>query len=150
MPTENICPNCGSPNHHFSIKCMFCETPIEKVSDKSISSEDLMSSIGLWFGRLKESGGVSVTIQSEGREIDYSFEDAKGIANQYLSVLRLRTINQPELREIYNDFKNEFDVKIPEYLKQKDRSDWKIIIIVFVVLGGIAALALWAKNKGWF
>ncbi len=143
------CKSCGASTHHFALKCVFCGSVIEK-QEEDLTSETIVSNLTLWLGRLKESKGKDIEINQSGKNIKFSIEDMFGITRQYLGVLALRLIVQPELTSLYNQFKREMEVEIPAYHQKYKRKEWIFVIGVGVIAIIIYAGALIGRKLGWF
>lgn len=147
---SNSCTGCGAENHHFAFKCSSCGNPLQKVETTTISTEEIIAQLSLWTGRLRESKGNDIEINRNQNKISYSFEDVSGITRQYLGLLKARSITQPEIIAMYNDFKREVEVDIPTFHKLKEKQGWKLLTLAVFVALALYALLFYGKKHGWF
>ncbi len=145
MKSGNSCVNCGASNDLLLTTCLFCKSPLDRVNIESISDEILIQNAGEWIGKMGEEyiepkenakwwDGPVVVKESQ----------IEGLAQRYLSLLQVRSINNEHLQPIYLDLKSRMDFKRSGFLYKLGISKNSagmiglfIIIITILILMGI-------------
>ncbi len=114
MKASKECNNCGAENDPLITNCLFCKTPLPDVDFDSLSNEDLIMNAGEWIGKVGQSYEEFTKDYNawtgKGR-IEISSNQMEGLALKYLSLLQVRSLNNPTLLVVYNDLKRELENK---------------------------------------
>lgn len=114
MSATKKCKNCGADNDPLMSVCIFCKSPLAEVDVNSISNEDLILNAGEWIGKVGsdfEHMTEKFNAWTGKGMIKISANQLEGLAQKYLSLLQIRSLNNPNLQLAYSDLKKEFDNK---------------------------------------
>ena len=109
MATTMECSSCGAQNDVIFGICLFCKKPLPQLNDTLITNEELVMSASDWVARTSEMFLIIKT--SEYNEwsgkgmIRISHGEIIGYAEKYMNLLKLRSINNPQLFELYKELR---------------------------------------------
>jgi hypothetical protein len=121
---SNECPNCGSSIDTLITSCLFCNSPLAKIDDDSLSDQDLVSEASTWYGlriEIAKSGSVNdqrsfedlgdniyrVTI--DGKEVGLSSETIESVQKKYKRLLLARASKNPGLMQVLDSLESDLE-----------------------------------------
>ena len=114
MIASKICPSCGAQNDLIFTNCVFCKSSLPHTDINSITNDDLIMKASEWvtksqqpFIEIKDPNsndwtGRGIKTIAHGEILSY--------AEKYLSLLKVRSLNNPTLAETYHDLSNKLSV----------------------------------------
>jgi hypothetical protein len=141
METNKKCPSCGAPNDSIFTTCLFCKRPLPQIDKDAVSIETLVSEASKWVGYCYEE---SLQLKNprypnnDDKRIFYNHGEVRGIASQYINLLRIRSLSNPQLTPIVDDL----DKNMQKNIKKRSSSIAWAIIGIFVLLIGIVAVGV--------
>jgi len=131
------CPNCGSTNDSIFTNCAFCNTPLPQIDNESISTETLVSEASKWVGYCYEEF-INLKDPNNPTEegIHYDHGQVRGIADQYINLLRVRSLSNPQLTSIVDNLAIKMEKNI------KSRSKKLMWIFVGFIVGALVLLII--------
>lgn len=114
MSATKKCITCGAENDLLLTNCIFCKSSLPQVDPNSISNEDLILNAGEWIGKVGsdfEHMTENFNAWTGKGMIRISANQIEGLAQKYLSLLQVRSINNSNLLLAYADLKKELDNK---------------------------------------
>lgn len=142
MNTTKNCKNCGADNDPLLSNCIFCKTPLPEVDINSISNEELILNAGEWVGKVGndfEQMTENFNVWTGKGMIVISANQIEGLAQKYLSLLQVRSLNNQQLLMAYQDLKKEFDQKRSNIFykigggNKKKGMVFSFLIILFII-----------------
>jgi|GEM_PF-1718624 len=109
MSSGKQCPNCGADNDLLFTNCQFCKTSLPTIDVNSISNEDLLQNAAEWVAKMGMPFSVSGLNANQwtGKDIrHYQVNEIAGIALKYLTLLQIRSKNNTELLQTYQELKH--------------------------------------------
>ncbi len=109
MSSGKQCPNCGADNDLLFTNCQFCKTGLPTIDVNSISNEDLLQNAAEWVAKMGMPFSVSGPNANQwtGKDIrHYQVNEIAGIALKYLTLLQIRSKNNTELLQTYQELKH--------------------------------------------
>lgn len=138
MSSRKKCTNCGADNDPLITICIYCKSPLASTDINSISDEELILNAGEWIGKVGESYEhitEKFNMWTGKGMVKISANELEGLAQRYLSLLQVRSLNNANLQMAYSDLKTEFDNKRKSFLYRLGGGDKKrgqIIIFMSV------------------
>lgn len=114
MSSTKKCKNCGAENDLLLTNCLFCKSSLPQADINSISNEDLILNAGEWVGKVGqnyEEVTKDFNVWTGKGRIEISANQIEGLALKYLSLLQVRSLNNPNLLMAYNDLRKDLDIK---------------------------------------
>lgn len=144
MKTTKECKSCGADNDPLITTCLFCKNPLPEIDPNSISTEKLIMNAGEWIGKVGQdyqeitkdfnawTGKGMIVISSN---------QIEGLALKYLSLLQVRSINNPNILIIYTDLKKDLDDKRNNIFYKLGISPHARPFVIYILLVAIVLLA---------
>lgn len=151
MSATKKCTNCGAENDLLLTNCLFCKSSLPHVDPNSISNEELILNAGEWIGKV----GSKFEHRTENfnewtgkGKIEISSNQIEGMAQKYLSLLQVRSFNNPHLAQAYGDLKKQMDDKRNSLLYKitgGDKSNFFWILFLIAMLSFVIIMGIFNK-----